>query len=233
MNNKPVYFISPGSRVIIVEDGVERDLDPFVAIPGLTLSVFGANVLVRIEMPCCFTNTRIMIGRDKYPNNDAKVLIGRNCNLNGIMIRISFGHGQICQIGENTVMYGGSIVLDDVGNASIGRDCLFAAGLEIRGADGHTIYDMDTREVLNGAPQPIVIGNHCWIGLKATFLKGACIPSNSIVGMETMISKPFEEENTIIVGSPARVVKRRVGWNSVPPSYFKPHHIKPEHIVSK
>ncbi len=46
-----------------------------------------------------------------------------------------------------------------------------------------------------------------------TFLKGSNIPNNTIIGTGSLLSKKFVDENTIIAGIPAKVVKRGVGWD--------------------
>lgn len=44
-------------------------------------------------------------------------------------------------------------------------------------------------------------------------LKGTIIPSNTIVGAGALLTKSYEEENTIIAGAPAQIVKRNVFWD--------------------
>ncbi|MGF6506733.1 acyltransferase [Paraburkholderia sp. 32] len=95
---------------------------------------------------------------------------------------------------------------------SIGKDCMMSSNILFRGADGHTIFNVATGEVLNRST-PIVVGDHVWIGAGATFLKGAQISSNVIVGSNTLLSRRFEEKFVAIAGMPARVVKTGVNWD--------------------
>lgn len=97
-------------------------------------------------------------------------------------------------------------------SVSIGKDCMFSSNILFRGADGHTIFDVGTGEVLNRST-PIVVGNHVWIGAGATFLKGAHIPNNVIIGSNALLSRKFEEEYVAIAGTPGRVVKTGVNWD--------------------
>ena len=38
-------------------------------------------------------------------------------------------------------------------------------------------------------------------------LKGSKIPSNSMIGACSLVNKEFTEENTVIAGSPAKIIK--------------------------
>ncbi|HEI3816188.1 TPA: acyltransferase, partial [Escherichia coli] len=71
---------------------------------------------------------------------------------------------------------------------------------------------IDNNKVLN-ASKPIILGDHVWVGAKATFLKGTVIPNNSIIGTGSIVSKEFTEQFTAIAGIPAEVVKTGVNWD--------------------
>lgn len=95
---------------------------------------------------------------------------------------------------------------------SIGNDCKLSYAVEIKATDAHTVYDKETLEVLN-PPKDIKIGNHVWISRGCFITKGAVIPNNCIVGANSLVNKNFEEENCIIAGSPAKIVKREINWS--------------------
>ena len=59
---------------------------------------------------------------------------------------------------------------------------------------------------------PIVIGNHVWISADCKVLKGVTVPNNCIIGTNSVVTKKFTEENCIIAGNPAGVLKREVNW---------------------
>lgn len=59
----------------------------------------------------------------------------------------------------------------------------------------------------------IVIGKHCWLGLRCMLLKGTEIPDYTVVAGGTICTKKFTEPNTIIAGVPAKVVKRDINWD--------------------
>ena len=62
-------------------------------------------------------------------------------------------------------------------------------------------------------PQGVLIGDHCWIGQGATFTKNAIIPANTVVGLQSVVTKSFREEFTVLAGNPAKVIKNGVKWS--------------------
>jgi acetyltransferase-like isoleucine patch superfamily enzyme len=57
--------------------------------------------------------------------------------------------------------------------------------------------------------QPVEIGSDCWIGMGTCILPGARIGDGCIVGAGSVVVAGELEANTIAVGNPARVIKRR------------------------
>lgn len=95
---------------------------------------------------------------------------------------------------------------------SLGKNCLISSNVTIRTTDGHVIFETATKRIINRS-RPIAIGDDVWIGASVTFLKGSSVPSKSIIGTGAIVTGRFEEENTIIAGCPAKVVKRGVMWD--------------------
>ena len=48
-------------------------------------------------------------------------------------------------------------------------------------------------------------------------MKGAKIPNNCIVGANSLVNKEFFEENCLIAGTPAKIIKKGVNWSRVNP----------------
>lgn len=55
--------------------------------------------------------------------------------------------------------------------------------------------------------RPVTIGDHSYIGSEIRIAPGGAIPAMCIVGIGSVITKKLEQENTLIVGVPAEVVK--------------------------
>ena len=84
---------------------------------------------------------------------------------------------------------------------------------------------MDTKKITN-KDIGIVIGNHVWIARRSMILKGVTIPDNSIISSYTLVNKRFVEQNTIIAGIPAKVVKRQINWNFCPSETYGEYFTK-------
>lgn len=86
----------------------------------------------------------------------------------------------------------------------------FGWNVNIRDSDGHKILNANG-EITN-LNNSINIGNHVWISSYCDILKGSSIPDNCIVGFRALVTKRFNECNSIIAGSPARIIKQNIKW---------------------
>ena len=201
------------NRIIIVnENGISEDLHHDMIITGLTLEILGSNNIIKIHKPFSFFNSYFKISGS---SSNTEIIINSNSRL---MLQISAwgGDGQKVYIGKNVQMTGlGVISLCDQGaKVEIMDDCLIAAGLSIWAGDGHTLYDIKTNQAINLAKEkPVKIGNHCWICSHCTFLKGASIADNCVIGTRALITKKFEKENCVIAGNPASYVRYNINWD--------------------
>jgi acetyltransferase-like isoleucine patch superfamily enzyme len=59
--------------------------------------------------------------------------------------------------------------------------------------------------------QPIIIGNHVWVGMNATILKGVTIGDGAIIAAGSIVTKDVKA-NTLVGGVPARILKENVEW---------------------
>ncbi len=54
---------------------------------------------------------------------------------------------------------------------------------------------------------PIVIGNGCWLGARATVLSGVTLGSGCVVGAAALVNKDVPPD-TLVAGVPAKVLRR-------------------------
>ena len=94
---------------------------------------------------------------------------------------------------------------------SFGNDCLTSADIHCRTTDSHTILNRNG-ERINFA-RDIIVGNHVWIGANVTLLKGAGIGNNCVVSYGSIVTRRIEEDNCVIAGIPAKVVKQGIDWD--------------------
>lgn len=90
---------------------------------------------------------------------------------------------------------------------TIGNGVFIAEGVLIRDSDGHNIISDKSHR--NKAP--IVIGNHVWIGSRATILKGVTIGDGAIIAAGAVVTKDVPPK-TLVGGVPAKVIRENVEW---------------------
>ena len=94
---------------------------------------------------------------------------------------------------------------------SVGGDCLFSGDGHFRTGDSHSVLNLKGERI--NPSEDISIGDHVWVGAKVTCLKGAVVPSHSVVGACALITGKFSEPNCALAGVPAKVVKREIDWS--------------------
>lgn len=133
--------------------------------------------------------------------------------------------GAICQVEENFRIHEGASIwinrgarlilgsgyinsganISISGSLTIGHDVAIAENVTIWDADGHEIQGRPT------GPQPIVIGNHVWIGLNSTILKGVTIGDGAVIAAGALVNRDIPA-GMLAAGVPARPI-RPVTWS--------------------
>lgn len=139
-----------------------------------------------VVTPECNT---IAIGTSEFPCDKANFSVGKSTQFNGANFRL----------------------MEDGSKIEIGKNCLFSWDVEVYATDSHSILN-EAGEVTNLGRQ-ITIGDHVWVGMSVKIGKNVTIGSNCIIGWGSIVTKEFSQENCIIAGNPARVVKTNVNWN--------------------
>lgn len=121
----------------------------------------------------------------------AEIIIGNNVGISGATI---YARIRI-EIGENTCIGGNAKILDN---------------------DFHPI-EVEARNRLLNDPnggdsdlvpaQPIKIGKNCFIGCNSIILKGTILGDGCVVGAGAVVVGRFED-NCVIAGNPARIIKK-------------------------
>ncbi|WP_342639136.1 hypothetical protein [Vibrio metschnikovii] len=141
--------------------------------------------------------------------NHNEITLGRECVVRGRLLLK--GKKQQIVIGEKTTFGSVYILCQEGCNVHIGRWCMFSRDIEIRTTDAHSVVDVSSRKRLN-TPESVVIGDHVWVGVGALLSKGTVLANDSIVGAFSFVNTVFTEENIIVAGTPAKLVKRGVTW---------------------
>ena len=90
----------------------------------------------------------------------------------------------------------------DQGGITIGDDCLIGHNTVMASLN----HDLDPDHRGDLLPAPIVLGRNVWVGAGATILAGVTIGDDAVVAAGAVVTKDVPAR-TVVVGSPARVVK--------------------------
>ncbi len=133
--------------------------------------------------------------------DNASVHIGSLYTLRGSKIEV--GKNAVLSIGNDVSInrYSRVYCLHSI---SIGSDVVIGEYVLIRDTDGHKLLGSD----YSG---PISIGNHVWIGAKATILKGVEIGEGAVIGANSVVTRNIPP-HCLAVGSPAKVIRENVSW---------------------
>lgn len=181
---------------------------------GVSIIIKGSNNYIEIEGPIKFKNTEIEInGNENVFKIKRPSRVVKNCYfcLEGLA---EVNIDEAC--GLNMGLY--AIINNNFKNVHkliIWKGVFIGKDVIIRTSDGHSIIDPITKLPIN-EPQDVIIGNNVWIGARSMILKGAKIPNGSIVGAQSLVNKPFEQEHILLVGSPAKIARTNVFWNVKP-----------------
>lgn len=207
----PYDIIGYNNKIIITENGVQRELKEQEKIDGLDIKINGNNNKIYIPDTENFSNSIISIN-----SSNSTVSFGNKFSnlksINNIVAIIRNGDNQILNIGDRVLIWGATFFLDEKNSGlCIGEDSLLSSDITIWTADGHPIFDINNKRI-NNVSHPVYIGKHTWIGQGVRITKNAAIPPNCIVGGGSVVSKSFNQENSIIVGNPAKIIKTGVYW---------------------
>ena len=205
----PVSITGNNNKIIIIKNGKEYFLKNGDKLFGIKLKITGNNNTVKLIYPIKFNGSTIEI---IYSNN-AYVEVNPSPQADGLHISMAYGNNQKIIIGENTTFCGLKITAPSNSSCIIGKNCMFAEFVKCWCGDCHMIMDKTTGELLNPDPEALVIGNHCWIGESSRLLKNTILPDNTIVAACSVVTKNFKQENMIIGGTPAKILRKNVVWS--------------------
>ncbi|CAN5477208.1 hypothetical protein BH20ACT15_BH20ACT15_02030 [soil metagenome] len=152
---------------------------------------------------------------------DGPVFFGR-----GLQLQIAKGaeirFGRFAWIGDGTKIRSHEGFVDIGAKTVFGQECTISSFREVKIgeqcviADRAMFIDFDHGVVEVERPirqqgiytKPVQIGANCWIGYNACFLRGVIVGDNSIVGTNSVVTKPMAA-NSVAGGVPARVIRMR------------------------
>ena len=103
----------------------------------------------------------------------------------------------------NNFQVAGTYFQNFAARISIGKGTYIAPNVGIITVD-HDLSDPSTHQ----KGMDVIIGRQCWIGMNAVILPGVVLGENTVVGAGAVVTKSFPEGHLVLVGVPARPLKR-------------------------
>ena len=170
--------------------------------------VVGSRVEIELE-GCELFNCNIFVRGEGH-----HLVIEDGVRLHNVSIRI-IGWNNLVHIGSASTVGSGQIVCGGKGiSIHIGKECMFADGVDIWSTDTHSVLQ---EGVLVNEPESITIGDHVWLGKDVAVLKGVTIGDNAVIGMRSLVTKDIRP-GTLNVGSPAKEIREGIEWTRVNPN---------------
>jgi acetyltransferase-like isoleucine patch superfamily enzyme len=175
---------------------------------------------------------------DNKPNYQisGNVTLGFNCSIRERVLLLATNNGQLVignhtyigkdvEIGATLITIGDYTSLQDrdiiLGDVEIQRYCIFAPNVYISSGNHYyglkptwNIKDQDEYvqndiELSKQHSQKVIVEEDCWIGINSVVMRGVTIRKGTVVGANSVVTKDTEPYS-VVVGSPAKIIKRRI-----------------------
>ena len=88
---------------------------------------------------------------------------------------------------------------------------MFSLDIDVRTGDSHSILNVEDRQRINYAKN-VVIDDHVWVGAHVSILKGVHISSHSIIATRSVVTKAFDQEESLVSRVVLQLDKEKVTW---------------------
>ena len=123
--------------------------------------------------------------------------------------RIVVEDGAIVELGDHFAISAASFIYC-YKHIKCGNNIQLAWGDLLMDSDSHVIYGEDGNRI--NQDKEIVLGDNIWMACDCKVLKGAVIPDNCVIGANSVVTAKLLEPNSLIMGTPAKMVKKISGW---------------------
>lgn len=187
------YYRIQGKKILAHQRATIKGLSNIKTIGRLSLGVHEMKLMHRTD-----TTLLDVEGKLSVMGN---FIIGRGC-------RMHIGPQAVCELGTGYCTAASRFFI--MHRLHIGNGVAIAWDCEFIDDDFHQLdYDGRVETTSNG----IVIRDKVWIGSHVKVLKNVEIARGCVVAANSVVTKSCLEENALIAGSPARVIRRNVTWN--------------------
>lgn len=175
----------------------------------------------KVELPEKVSFAMVRVGFHHVPicnSNDITSLIVENDGLLSFKGGAHIGNGTKIYVARNAHLIIGdnfavsaSSAINCYKSITFGRDVQFSWECLVMDSDTHQIFDKNGCVINN--EHEISFDDKIWVGCRTLVLKGSHIPSNCVIGADSLVSGTHYLPNSIIVGRPAKSVKTIGGWS--------------------
>ena len=207
-------FVRNGNKIILHKKNGKICEVAFLI--GLDIKFRGKNSTVEIWEPYKFVKKFGSKKSKIYIDGDDNYIRIKNTKHSIYSLRIlGLNNNNKVFIGENFFSTGNLQVefakCSDL-SLSIGDNCMFGQGVNIMLDDFHKIMDLTSGEQINKPKKGIFIGNNVWLARDVRVLKDVSIADNTVVATGSIVTKSSFDNNVILAGIPAKVVKNNITW---------------------
>jgi acetyltransferase-like isoleucine patch superfamily enzyme len=193
-NNFNKLFITTGRKYFLGSNSKIKGTGSIYVKDCLDIGITGLHNIYETDHTIISCDGELIVNGHASIGKGSRVYIAKNATFT---------------IGTNTYITGRATITVNKGVA-IGDNCAIAWGLTLIDSDYH---ELKTSE---GTPRSksasISIGDNVWIGCNTTILKGVTIAKGVVVAANAVVNKSITEENVLVAGNPAQIVKRNINW---------------------
>lgn len=175
---------------------------------------FGANVYSRMLSGSDIDGKGSLTLGSKWPNlrfqaSELLLQSGAKISLDGDFsiytgFHIAVSSNARLSLGSGYINSG--VTIDCFDSIRIGHDVVISKGVTIRDSDNH---QLDNNTSISA---PITIGDHVWVGINVTILKGVNIGDGAVIAAGAVVVSDVAP-NALVGGVPAKVIRDNVIWN--------------------
>lgn len=141
------------------------------------------------------------------------IFIGDRCKFSS-NVSVSATCGGKISIGEKSTMETNGVISASFdAHVILGQDCMISYFVLLRAGNSHNMIDLDALENFDdNTTRDVILGDHVWVGMRATIMNGVEIGSGSTVGANSFVCKRKFPSNCCLAGNPTRILREHTAW---------------------
>ena len=139
----------------------------------------------------------------KRDGGQQRLTLGNNVLISEHARLVFEGPDGIIEIGDDVFINARSEVRSRE-QVRIGADTIVSYDVCILDTNSHSIVGIETT-------QPVTLGEHVWVGARATILPGVTVGSGAVIGAGSVVTRNVPER-CLVAGNPVRVLREDITW---------------------